>query len=68
MNTPISDTFTPSTPREVTERYRSAMIDINPKPAPVVKPQSWTPLYAAVTVIGGCLIVALGAIVQGFGS
>jgi len=61
VNTPISDTFTPSTPRETTERYR-AMIDINPKPAPVIKPESWTPLYAAVTIIGVLVVASLAAV------
>ena len=62
MNTPISDTFTPSTHREVTERYR-AMIDINPKPAPVVKPPSWTPLYLGLALVGVALVAALVAVI-----
>lgn len=66
MSTPITDTYTPSTPRQQHERYR-AMIEI--QPPPVVKPPSWTPLYATIAIVGVALFIALLAVtVSGAGA
>ena len=60
MSTPVTDTFTPSTPRQQHERYR-AMIEI--QPPPVVKPPSWTPLLGDIAIVASALGVVFIALI-----